>query len=77
MALSARVPDSTFILIMQICAHLTSLTEAVIIGRFPGFGRADGADDFGPVQVRGVFGNVLLITWRHTDDVVKETWVEN
>lgn len=54
-----------------------SLTEAVIIGRFPGFGCADGADDFGPAQVGGVLGTGLLITRRHAEDVVKETWAES
>lgn len=49
----------------------------MIIGRFPGFGRADGADDFGPAQVGGVLGKGLLVTRRHTEDVVKEPWVEN
>lgn len=54
-----------------------SLTEAVIIRRFPGFGSTDGADDFGPAQVGGVLGKGLLVTRRHAEDVVKETWVES
>lgn len=50
------------------------LTKAVIIWRFPGFRCTDGADHFGSAQAQRVLLCSLLIAWRHTDDVVEETW---
>lgn len=51
------------------------LTEAVIVGGFPGFISGDGADDFSSSQVRSVLLCWVGVKGRHADDVVEETWV--